>query len=166
MENYGSVEDNRIGNQKTEKMIGGGKNGRWCTHLLSIGLSLVIWHALWIGKLLLRMHSSGRHGGAAVLRVWRTLRHLAWRLEWRGHTATHLLRHGAVWLWRVVCHLWVVVSLRVPTTAAARRVASTHVCIAHVAVCRLGGFTAQMLSLRKRMRVGLRGHGRASLYVD
>jgi hypothetical protein len=105
--------------------------------LLSIWLSLVVWHALWVGELLLGMHGGGRHSRAAVLRVWGTLRHLARRLEWRSHAATHLLRHRAVWLGRMVRHLWVVVALGVPAAASTGRVASAHVGVAHIAMCRL-----------------------------
>lgn len=137
-----------------------------CTYLLSVWLSLVVWHALGVGELLLGMHGGGRHSRAAVLRIWGTLRHLARRLEWRSHAATHLLGHGAIWLWRVVCHLRVVVSLGVPTAASTGRVASAHVGIAHVAVCRLRRFAAQMLSLWHGVGIGLRGHSRACLHGD
>jgi len=56
---------------------------------LRVWLALVaVGHPLWISKLSLLMHSSGGHGGAAILSVWRILLHDTLRLECRWHAAT------------------------------------------------------------------------------
>lgn len=122
----------------------------------------VVWHALRISEVLLLMHSSRCHSGATVLCVRRALR--ARRVEWRSLAAAHL-RHRAERLWRMVGHVRVVLTLRRESTTAASvgvRAAAAHVCVAHVAVRRLGGFATHVL--RHRVRVWLRGHSRACLW--
>jgi hypothetical protein len=86
--------------------------------------------------------------------------HGALRLEGRRHTTSHgLVGHGAVGLRRVVAHVGVVVGLRLETTATTAVGWEAPVL---VAVGGLGRFAAQVLGLGT-VRVGLSGHGRASL---
>lgn len=110
-------------------------------------LALVV---LTVGELLLLVHRCRCHRRAAILAEGR-VGHGALGLESGSHAAAAhvlLVRAGVVHLGRLAGHALVV--LRRKTAAASTavgRVASVHVCVAHVAVRRLGGFAAQVLSL-------------------
>lgn len=116
-----------------------------------VGLAGVVRHSLGIGEMSLLVHCSRCDGGAAVLAVRRVLLHGALGLEGWSHAAAHVvMRERAVGLGGLVCHVIVVVMLGRETTASSGVgwKATIHVRVAHVAVCRLGGLAAKMLSLR------------------
>jgi hypothetical protein len=83
-----------------------------------------------------------------VCEVRRTLGTL--RLERRSHTTTHVLvGNGAVGLGGLVRHVGVellLLRLKTTTTAAVWWVTTVNVCVVQVAVARLRGFAAQVLS--------------------
>jgi hypothetical protein len=132
------------------RVAGGGSERRGVggyTNRLCIWLALVVRHS-WVCHLVWLMYLCRCGCRAAVREVRRTLRAL--RLERWSHTTTHVLVwDGAVGLGRLIRHVGVellLLRLEPTTTAAVWWVTTVDVCVVQVAVARLRGLTAQVLS--------------------